>query len=131
MWKDRGRLRGKKVKYSCAHIYTHTHARTHKYTHRRTHTHEESYRLALSLSSPLASSASECPLRLPGFLCGALEFQTLIRSAGHFAPGPPPQACVGKWNCSGKSTGSILYCCQIPVRQTEVGRGGNKGWDLY
>lgn len=90
----------------------------------------ETYRLVLSLSSPPASSASACPLHLPGFLCGAPECQTLIRSAGHFAPGPPPPACAGKWNCSGRSTGNILYCCQIPARQTKVERGGNKGKDL-
>lgn len=101
---------------------------TQTYMHKGT---GESYRLALSLSSPPASSASVCLRRLPGFLCGAQEFQTLIRSAGHFAPGPPPQACEGKWNCSGRSTGNILYCCQIPVRQTKVGRESNKGWDLY
>ena len=94
-------------------------------TRTQTHTHMQgSYRLALSLSSPPVSSASACPLRLPGFLCGAPEFQTLIRSAGHFAPGPPPQACVGKWNCSGRSTGNILYCCQIPVRQTKSRQQG-------
>lgn len=96
-----------------------------------THKHAETYRLVLSLSSPPVSSASACQLRLPGFLCGAPEFQMLIHSAGRFAPGPPPPACVGKWNCSGRSTGNILYCCQIPVRQTQVERVGNKGWDLY
>lgn len=87
-------------------------------THKRAHTHTGSYRPALSLSSPPASSASACPLRLPGFLCGAPECRTLRRSAGRCAPGPPPPACAGRWNCSGRSTGNRLYCCQIPVRQT-------------
>lgn len=84
----------------------------------------ETYRLALSLSSPLASSASACLLRRPGFLCGAQECQRLIHTAGHPAPGPPPQACEGKLNCSGRSTRNILYCCQIPVRQTNIRLGG-------
>lgn len=118
-----GKIRHRKKKvFLFKKVYAHT---------PNTHTQEKSYRLALSLSSPPASSASACPLRLPGFLCVALEFQTLIHSAGRFAPGPPPPACVGKWNCSGRSTGNILYCCQIPVTQTKVGRGSNKGWDLY
>ena len=101
---------------------------------KHTHTQKESYHLALSLSSPPVSSASAYPLRLPGFLCGAPEFQMLIRSAGRFAPGPPPPACVGKWNCSGRSTGNTLYCCQIPVDKQKLkkrGRKGNKGRDLY
>lgn len=67
-----------------------------KHTHTHRNKHIQSYRLVLSLSSPPASSASACPLHLPGFLCGALEFQTLNRLAGHFAPGPPPPAYVGK-----------------------------------
>lgn len=87
------------------------------------HRQKESYHHALSLSAPPVSFASVCPLRLPGFLCGAPEFQMLIHSAGRFAPEPPPLTCVGRWNCSGKSTGSKLYCCQIPVDKTEVEKG--------
>lgn len=90
------------------------------HSHFKTHLQRRTYHLALSLSSPPISFAWVSPQHLPGFLCGAPEYQMLIRSAGHFAPGPPPQVCVEKWNCSGRSTGSTLYCCQVPVRPKKM-----------
>lgn len=86
MWKDRGRLRGKKVKYSCAHTYTHTHTHLHRHTHTHTWGVIPSCSVFVISSSFFCFRVSTTSARLPLRRSGVPNADPLSRSLRSRAP---------------------------------------------